>query len=87
MAGKITLSEDNQYGSGNLDIAAAAHRNNWTDGLPHDFKGWGPRTPDPEDHDSQVAAPQNELTWRGGEDDDHRNHYVWHFDGRRQRHH
>jgi hypothetical protein len=81
MAEKIVLSGENAYGPGNFDPGAASPKT-WTDGLPHDFRGWGPQTPDPAE--AEPAAPQ-ELRWHGG--DDHHNHYVWHFDGRRHRHH
>jgi hypothetical protein len=84
MTEKITLSEDNPYGPGNFDLAAMPHKNTWTDGLPHDFRGWGPRTPDPAETRAS-PAPSGELVWSGGED--HHNHYVWRFDGRRHRHH
>lgn len=85
MAEKITLTDDNHYGPGNFDLAASPHKNTWTDGLPHDFRGWGPQTPDPQDSVTAKPAPTDELVWQGG--DDHHNHYVWHFDGRRHRHH
>ena len=84
MAEKITLTEDTLYGPGNFDLAVPSPKHNWTDGLPHDFKGWGPQTPDLVETTSP-PAPHSELVWRG--DDDHHNHYVWHFDGRRHRHH
>lgn len=48
----------------------------WTDGLPHDFSGWGPQTPDPLN-----PSPAVDLFWTG-EGYDHR-HQVWRFDGRR----
>ena len=52
----------------------------WTDGLPHDFKGWGPQTPDPaEEH----RLAEDGLRWDGEES--HR-HIVWRFD-RKHRHH
>lgn len=85
MAEKITLTDDNLYGPGNFDLGASSHKNTtWTDGLPHDFRGWGPQTPDPDEKASESTA-RHELLWRG--EDDHHNHYVWHFDGRRHRHH
>ena len=84
MAEKITLAGDNHFGRGNFDLAVPSPRNKWTDGLPHDFKGWGPQTPDPVEEATQ-PSPRDELLWRG--DGDHHNHYVWHFDGRRGRHH
>ncbi len=60
------------------------HAASWTEGFPHGFRGWGPQTPDPQEPITSVA-PSDELVWRGG--DDHHNHHVWHFDGRRHRHH
>lgn len=58
----------------------------WLDGLPHDFHGWGPQTPDPEEpHDDAMLVADDHLTWKG--DLDYRNHYVWRFDGRRHHHH
>lgn len=59
----------------------------WVDGLPHDFKGWGPQTPDPDAPPSEHAdfTPDESLTW-DGEGDAH-NHHVWRFDGRRRHHH
>ncbi len=84
MAEKITLTDNNFYGRGSFDFAAPSSRNRWTDGLPHDFRGWGPQTPDPVETTKQ-PAPQHELLWGGG--GDHHNHYIWHFDGRRNRHH
>lgn len=50
----------------------------WTDGLPHDFSGWGPQTPDPD-----KPSPAVDLAFTG-EADDH--HHVWRFDMRRRRH-
>jgi len=59
----------------------------WLDGLPHDFKGWGPQTPDPDAAEAEGASfkPEETLTW-AGEGDAH-NHHVWRFDGRRRHHH
>ena len=85
MAEKITLSEDNIYGPTGFDPAAPAHKSNWIDAFPHNFSGWGPQTPDPGASARAPSTPSDELVWRGG--DDHHNHYVWHFDGRRHRHH
>ena len=64
----------------------AGHRVNsdtpsWLDGLPHNFSGWGPRTPDAES-DEIVQPSEDELKWNG--EGDHR-HYVWTF--QRSRHH
>ncbi len=47
------------------------------EGIPHDFKGWGPQTPDPAD-----AVDAVDLNWNGHED---LRHIVWRFD--RPRHH
>ncbi len=60
-----------------------AHDPTWIDGLPHDFNGWGPQTPDP-DHPA-TPAPVHDLQW-AGESATH-NHHVWRFDGRRHHHH
>ncbi len=64
----------------------AAQKSSWLDGLPHDFSGWGPQTPDPEEARAGEIffVPENGLTWRG--DEDH-NLHVWRFDGRRHHHH
>jgi hypothetical protein len=61
-------------------------KTSWLDGLPHDFNGWGPQTPDPDDVHIAGAdfVPDTELTWRGDED---RNLHVWRFDGRRHHSH
>lgn len=63
------------------------HSPSWTDGLPHDFKGWGPQTPDPEEPEAEegVSFFDDGLSWRG--ETDTRNHFVWRFDGRRHHHH
>lgn len=45
------------------------HKPSWTDGFPHDFHGWGPQTPEPDD----------ELVWRGGHGES-RHHVIWRFD-------
>ena len=55
--------------------AGHEHKPNWTDSFPHDFHGWGPQTPDPDD----------ELVWRGDHGTESRHHVIWRFD--RQRHH
>ncbi len=54
----------------------------WTDGLPHDFKGWGPQTPDPSEPDPSVDVhlADEGLRWDGEET---HKHIVWRFDGRR----
>lgn len=78
----VSDREPAPYQPGNFDIGVdAPHKSTWTDGLPHDFKGWGPRTPDPENE----PAPEGELHWHG-EYDDH-THHVWRFDLRRHHHH
>jgi hypothetical protein len=65
---------------------SAAPKPSWTDGLPHNFQGWGPQTPDPDAPASEAGAfrPDDSLTF-SGDSHDH-NHHVWHFDGRRHRH-
>lgn len=50
----------------------------WTDGLPHDFNGWGPQTPDPD-----KPSPAVDLAFTG-EAGDH--HHVWRFEMRRRHH-
>lgn len=82
MANKITHSNDqNLYGSGNYDPGASSpHKMNWTEGLPHDFRGWGPQTPDPTE---EIRAVDIGLKWDG--EDDNR-HFVWRFDRRRHHH-
>ncbi|RYZ13638.1 MAG: hypothetical protein EON61_06590 [Alphaproteobacteria bacterium] len=57
---------------------------NWTEGLPHDFRGWGPQTPDPAEDlpaPTDMHVKDDGLHWSGGEE--HR-HIVWRFD---RRHH
>jgi len=63
------------------------HKASWTDGLPHDFKGWGPQTPDPDAPAGEGAAYQldTSLTWAG--EGDAPSHHVWRFDGGRRRQH
>lgn len=64
-------------------FAAHAGEHNWTEGLPHDFKGWGPQTPDPEDeHMHDAYAGDKGLHWTGGEDS--HKHIVWRFDRSRR---
>ena len=60
------------------------HRS-WTDGLPHDFKGWGPQTPDDSNDvkSDEVRLADDGLRWDGEQTD---RHIVWSFD-RKQRHH
>lgn len=66
---------------------SAGHKANWTDGLPHNFQGWGPQTPDPDAPATESGAyhPESSLTW-GGEGDE-RSHHVWRFDGGRRNSH
>jgi hypothetical protein len=80
MANKTLHTDaDSPYAPGKFDLGAMQqHRSNWTDGFPHEFKGWGPQTPDP----AQSDVPATELVWEAG--DDHAGHYVWRFDLRRR---
>lgn len=71
---------DKHHGSNGVD-----HKPGWTDGLPHDFKGWGPQTPDPEAPAEESIAPDHDLSWQG--EPDEKNHFVWRFDGRRRTYH
>lgn len=57
--------------------------NNWTAGFPHDFKGWGPQTPDPAEDTVEIYTSGEGLHYNG-DDDEHR-HIVWRFD--RRKHH
>jgi hypothetical protein len=50
-------------------------KGSWIDGLPHNFDGWGPKTPDAESADD-VSHGDSDLTWSGDVD---RHHYVWTF--------
>lgn len=69
-------------GMGKFDLGTMNHHNsNWTDGFPHEFKGWGPQTPDPDE--TPGPAPATDLVWKGG--GDHHDHQVWSFE--RRRHH
>ncbi len=63
------------------------HKANWTDGLPQDFHGWGPQTPDPDApaDDSPAYQLDTSLTWAG--EGDEPSHHVWRFDGGRSRQH
>jgi hypothetical protein len=86
MAEKMTPDEARRIlikGGFSLTPDPDAHEATWTDGLPHDFNGWGPRTPDP-DH-PETPSPAYDLQW-AGESATH-NHHVWRFDGRRHHHH
>lgn len=73
-------ADDKIFGAG--DVTDAHVHSSWTDGLPHEFKGWGPQTPDP-DEDQAAPAPAGDLVWRGKDDD---KHFVWRFDMRRHHH-
>ena len=67
-----------------------AHNDNdgrarWTDGFPHDFHGWGPQTPTPDNELPEGAEHvklrvPDHLTWHGDDRDDH---IVWRYDGAR----
>jgi hypothetical protein len=62
------------------------HSSSWLDGFPHDFNGWGPKTPDPELPQADVILlPDDRLSWSG--EDHGSNLHVWRFDGRRRSHH
>ena len=78
---------DSPMASGRLDTKFNLHSggdHNWTEGLPHDFRGWGPQTPDPAEAPSTVVHVHDDgLHWAGGEDS--HKHIVWRFD--RRRHH
>ena len=37
-----------------------SHKSTWTDGLPHNFDGWGPKTPDHEDAAAAAGFAHNE---------------------------
>ncbi|MBK8838415.1 MAG: hypothetical protein IPO30_06875 [Hyphomonadaceae bacterium] len=63
-----------------FDPYSGGEHHSWTEGLPHDFKGWGPQTPDPAE---EVHLADDGLTWSGEEDHEH---IVWRFD-RGHRHH
>ncbi len=77
---------DSPMASDRIDSNFNAYKsgdNNWTGGLPHDFKGWGPQTPDPDEHVIDMHAGDEGLHWDGNEDS--HKHIVWRFD-RRTRH-
>lgn len=79
MAEKLDVEEARRIlarGGFKLDPHAESHEPTWTDGLPHDFSGWGPQTPDP-----QNPSPAIDLAWTG-QGYDHGRH-IWKFDGRR----
>jgi hypothetical protein len=67
----------NPYAPGNYDVGGFGFGGTdkttpkWTDGFPHDFRGWGPQTPLPDSED---------LSWRSEGEDDDRDHVVWRFE-------
>lgn len=66
------------------DHAADHQTPTWLDGLPHNFEGWGPTTPDADAPDDTVHAA-SELMWKGEVDE--RDHNVWNFQRAPRRHH
>jgi len=85
-----TIDIDAPYRQEDYDFGplyGGAKAPSWTEGLPHDFKGWGPQTPDPDApaKDSVAFESDSQLSWAG--ESDERNHHVWHFDGRRRHDH
>ena len=51
----------------------------WTEALPHDFKGWGPQTPDlAEETKPGMQVGHDDLHWDG--DEESQRHIVWRFD-------
>jgi hypothetical protein len=66
------------------DHAVDSQTLSWLDGLPHNFEGWGPKTPDADAPDDTVHA-DSELTWTGEVDE--RDHHVWSFQRASRRHH
>ena len=56
----------------------------WLDGLPYNFDGWGPKTPDADAPDNTMHA-DSELTWTGEVDE--LDHQVWSFQRAGRRHH
>lgn len=56
----------------------------WLDGLPHNFEGWGPKTPDA-DAPGDTVHLDSGLTWTGEVDE--RDHHVWSFQRAGRRHH
>lgn len=78
---------DSPMASDRLDPKFNAYNggdHNWTEGLPHDFKGWGPQTPDPaEEIAPDMHIGDDGLHWTGSEDTN--KHIVWSFD--RRKHH
>lgn len=86
-----TIDIDDPYRQADYDFGvlygSAEHKANWTDGLPHNFQGWGPQTADPDAAavDTSTFHPDNSLTWTG--EGHEPNHHVWRFDGRRRHQH
>ena len=68
----------------NTQSGHADHKVSWLDGLPHNFDGWGPKTPDADVADDPIHN-NSELTWAGDTDD--RDHIVWNFQRARRHHH
>lgn len=68
-----------------FDPYSGGEHHSWTEGLPHDFRGWGPQTPDPSEPDPvrEIHLADDGLRWSGEED---RRHIVWRFDWRRRHH-
>jgi hypothetical protein len=58
------------------------HEATWMDGLPHDFNGWGPQTPDPDHPTVPMAATDLQWTGEGSTE----GHHVWRFELRRRHH-
>lgn len=96
MADKSTIDINDPYRQDDYDFGvlygSATPKASWTDGLPHNFQGWGPQTPDPDargpdlrDTSNDAFHPENSLTWAG--EGDERNLHVWRFEGRRRHQH
>lgn len=68
-----------QSGGFDLNPQPNTHEAGWTDGLPHDFNGWGPQTPDPD-----KPSPAVDLAFTGEANVEH--HHVWRFEMRRRHH-
>lgn len=82
MAQKMNVEEARrilQRGGFDLNPQPDNHPATWTDGLPHDFHGWGPHTPDPD-----KPSPAIDLEFSGEANTEH--HHVWSFQTRRRRH-
>ena len=78
-----TRSDMRDYNPPEAGHRAAHGQPSWIGGLPHNFSGWGPRTPDPE-HPEDLVHTDEELVWNG---EGERHHYVWNFQRARHRHH